>query len=291
MQLQAKNHRRRMIVKTNPVDPFLYQIVTPGIIPVTDDSGAGSRPAHTFMTGLRDISIGIARWIESAAVSIIYTPIILGAALVSRRAAYRLMRRWSHTQLRVFGIELEAELVEPLDEGRAYVFAHLNQTSLLESFIYPAMLPRPLRMVINIEFTLVPFVGQWSVAMGATVVVRQWPAQAKRALEGAIRRLKRGECYGISLEGRRSRDGRLSRYRKGAVVMAIEGQADLVPFYIEGARESWPYGAWLPQPGRIRAVFLRPINVAGLTYRDRDALVERLRDVAEEALGERPPNS
>jgi 1-acyl-sn-glycerol-3-phosphate acyltransferase len=243
------------------------------------------------MTGLRDIPIGIARWMKSIAVSIIYTPVILGAALVSRQAAYRLMRRWSRTQLRVFGIELEVEMEEPLEEDRAYIFAHLNQTSLLESFIYPSMMTRPLRMVINIEFTLFPFIGQWSVAMGATVVVRQWPAQAKGALEGAVRRLKRGECYGISLEGRRSRDGRLSRYRKGAVVMAIEGQADLVPFYMEGARECWPYGAWLPRPGRVRVVFLRPISVAGFTYRDRDALVERLRDVAEDALGERPPIS
>jgi 1-acyl-sn-glycerol-3-phosphate acyltransferase len=243
------------------------------------------------MTGLRDIPIGIARWIESAAISAVYTPIICGAALVSRRAAHRLLHRWSRAQLRVFGIDLEVELEEPLEEGRSYVFAHLNQTSFLESFIYPSVLPWPFRMVINIEFTLFPFVGQMLIALGATVVVRQWPAQAKRALEWAVRHLKRGECYGISLEGRRSRDGRLSRYRKGAVVMAIEGQADLVPFYIKGARESWPYGAWLPRPGRVRAVLMRPISVAGLTYRDRDALIERLRDVAEEALGERPPSS
>jgi 1-acyl-sn-glycerol-3-phosphate acyltransferase len=225
----------------------------------------------------------------SAAVSLIYTPIICGSALVSRRAAHRYLRSCSRAQLRVFGIDLEVAMEAPLEEGRAYVFAHLNQTSLLESFIYPSVLPLPFRMVINIEFTLFPFVGQWLIALGATVVVRQWPAQAKRALEGAVRGLNRGECYGISLEGRRSRDGRLAPYRKGAVVMAIDGQADLVPFYLEGAREAWPYGAWAPRPGRVRAVLMRPISVAGLSYQDRDALVERLRDVAEEALGERPP--
>ncbi len=244
---------------------------------------------HTIMTRLRDIPIGIARWIESAMVSVIYMPIICGAAFVSRRTAYRLLRRWSRAQLRVFGIDLEVEWEAPLEEGRAYVFAHLNQTSLLESFIFPCVMPGQFRMVINIEFALVPFIGQMMVALGATVIVRQWPAQGKRALEGAVRHLKRGQCFGISLEGRRSRDGRLSRYRKGAVVMAIKGQADLVPFYIVGARESWPFGAWLPRPGRVRAVFMQPIRVAGATYQDRDDLVERLRDAVEEALGERPP--
>jgi 1-acyl-sn-glycerol-3-phosphate acyltransferase len=225
----------------------------------------------------------------SAAVSLLYTPIICLAALTSRRAAYRVLRSCSQAQLRIFGIDLEVAMQEPLEENRAYVFAHLNQTSLLESFIYPSVLPRPFRMVVNIEFTLFPFVGQWLIALGATVVVRQWPSQAIRALNGAVRRLRLGECYGISLEGRRSRNGRLSPYRKGAVVMAIEGRADLVPFYLEGAREAWPYGAWAPRPGRVRAVLMRPISVAGLDYRDRDALVERLRDIAEESLGERPP--
>jgi 1-acyl-sn-glycerol-3-phosphate acyltransferase len=241
------------------------------------------------MTRLRDIAIGILRWTESATVSVIYLPIVCGAAIVSRPTAYRLLQQWSRAQLRVFGIDLEVESEAPLDEDRAYVFALLNQTSLLETFIFPCISPRQLRMVINVEFALVPFIGQMVVALGATVIVRQWPAQAKRALEGSVLRLRRGQCYGISIEGRRSRDGRLSRYRKGAVVMAIEGQADLVPFYLVGARESWPYGSWLPRPGRVRAVFMRPIQVAGATYHDRDDLVEKLRNVAEEVLGERPP--
>jgi 1-acyl-sn-glycerol-3-phosphate acyltransferase len=143
--------------------------------------------------------------------------------------------------------------------------------------------------VINLEFALFPFVGQFAVALGSTVVVRQWPSQAKRALERAVRLLKRGECFVISFEGRRSPDGHLSRYRKGPVVLAIDAQVDLVPFYIEGARDVWPYGAWVPRPGRIRTVFLRPIRVAGLSYEDRDALLETVIDLAEPLLAERPP--
>jgi hypothetical protein len=34
---------------------------------------------------------------------------------------------------------------------------------------------------------------------------------------------------------------------------------------------------------------LRPIHVAGLSYKDRDALLETVRDVAEMLFTERPP--
>jgi 1-acyl-sn-glycerol-3-phosphate acyltransferase len=241
------------------------------------------------MTSFNDIAAGFVRWTASAAMSAIYTPIICGTAVFSRRAAYRLAQRWSRAQLRVFGIDLEVVLEEPLDESRGYVFVHLNQTSLIEWFLTPAAMWRPVRSVINVEFALFPFVGQMAIALGAAVVVRQWPAQAKRALERAARHLRQGDCFGISLEGRRSPDGRLSPYRKGPVVLAIKGQADLVPFFLEGAREVLPYGAWSPRPGRVRVVFLRPIRVAGLGYQDRNVLLERLRDAAEVALGERPP--
>jgi 1-acyl-sn-glycerol-3-phosphate acyltransferase len=241
------------------------------------------------MSDLRDALGGLARWAASAAVSTAYAPLICGAALVSRPTAYRLSQRWSRAQLRVFGIVLEVAHEEPLDEHRAYVFAHLNQASLIEFFLAPLVMQRPIRSVINVEFALFPLVGQLAVALGAIVIVRQWPAQAKRALERAVRYLKRGDSFFISLEGRRSPDGRLSRYRKGPVVLAIEAQADLVPFYLEEAREVLPYGAWVPRPGPVRAVFLRPIRVAGLRYEDRDALLERVRHAAAEALGQHPP--
>jgi 1-acyl-sn-glycerol-3-phosphate acyltransferase len=238
---------------------------------------------------VREILGGCARWAASATVSAIYAPLIFVAALVSRSAAYRLAQRWSRAQLRVFGIVLEVTCDESLEEHRGYVFALLNQTSLIEWFLSPVAMPRSTRSVINVEFTLFPFVGQFAVALGATVVVRQWPSQAKRALERAVRRLEQGECFVISFEGRRSPDGHLSRYRKGPIVLAIDAQADLVPFYIEGARDVWPYGAWVPRPGRVRTVFLRPIHVAGLSYKDRDGLLETVRDVAETVFTERPP--
>ena len=227
-------------------------------------------------------------WTKSALKTAVHIPAIRAAARTSPAAAYRVLQSWSREQLGIFDIDVDVFEESALSPERPYVFVHLNQTSLLEAFLLPRVLDRPLRVVVNWEFACFPFAGPSVVAAGGLVVVRQWRAQATWMLRRAVDNLRRGESIAISIEGQRSPDGRLSRYRKGPVVMAIEAGADLVPLYFEGARELWPYGDWAPRPGRVRANLLRPISVRGLTYADRDRVLEQLRALARERLGHSP---
>lgn len=231
------------------------------------------------------LSDRLGRLSRSALTTALYTPVIRAAARVSAASAYRMLQGWSRDQLGIFDIDLDVFAEERLDPERSYVFVHLNQTSLLEAFLLPRVLDRPSRIVVNWEFACFPFAGPSVVAAGGIVIVRQWRAQATWMLGQAVEHLKRGESIAISIEGRRSPDGRLCRYRKGPVVLAIEAGVDLVPIYFEGARELWPYGEWAPAPGRVRANLLRPISVNGLTYADRDRVIEQLKSLAHERLG------
>ncbi len=118
-----------------------------------------------------------------------------------------------------------------------YLFVHLNQTSLLETFIYAYTMNGPLRLVINLEYALIPGIGAMLVATGSEVVVRQWPLQAKWAMNRVAERMRnRKHSFGMSIEGRRSLDGSLSPFKKGAAVLAIAAQARIVPFVVHGAR-------------------------------------------------------
>ena len=85
----------------------------------------------------------------------------------------------------------------------------------------------------------------------------------------------------ISIEGKRSRNGKLSEYKKGPVVMAIKSQSDIVPFIIGGSYESLPYRSLYTKPGEIRIRILSPIPTKGLTYKHRDELIDRLRAIAQ----------
>ncbi|MCK8501011.1 lysophospholipid acyltransferase family protein [Myxococcus fulvus] len=223
------------------------------------------------------------RWgVACAAMPPLLTPALL-LGPVSPGASDALMRTWCLWARRVFGVDVE---VVDHNEGRydasSYLFLQLNQTSLSETFVTPPALPRPVRIFMNIEYAALPFAGWVPWAQGSTVVVRQWSAQARRAVDRAAQALREGASYYMSIEGRRSEDGRLNPYRKGAAVLAIRSGATLVPMVFHGARDVLPFGEWRVWPGRVRVELLPAIPTEGLRHEDRDALVERLRALARE---------
>ncbi|MEM6994346.1 MAG: lysophospholipid acyltransferase family protein [Myxococcota bacterium] len=195
----------------------------------------------------------------------------------------RLMRRWSASCMRRLGIETTVEDHNVAYDDPPYLFVHLNQASLLEPFFYALVIPLRLRIVMNIEFALIPVLGTSLVAMGGRVIVRQHPASAKRVMAGVARAMReKGHAFALSVEGRRSPDGALSPFKRGAAVLAIEAQARVVPFYTAGTYDALPMGEWRPRPGHVHATLYPSIDTRGLTFADRGALTERLR-----ALGDR----
>ena len=102
--------------------------------------------------------------------------------------------------------------------------------------------------------------------------------------EGGSEQLRQGGIIvGLTAEGRRSEDGRLGPYKKGPVVMAITSQAPIHPVYIAGSRDCMAPGSWKIRPGKVTMRYLVPISTTGMTYEDRNVLLQRLRVVGESA--------
>ncbi|NMO20866.1 1-acyl-sn-glycerol-3-phosphate acyltransferase [Pyxidicoccus fallax] len=230
------------------------------------------------------------RWGKACAVA----PPLLGPALMlgpmSHRVSAALTKAWSAWVLRSFGVRVE---VKDHNHGRydapPYLFVQLNQTSLSETFLTYQALPLPVLIFMNIEYAALPFAGWIPLSQGSVVVVRQWSAQARRAVDRAVRALRRGESFYMSVEGRRSPDGTLGPYKKGAAVLAIQSGATVIPMVFRGAREVLPPGEWRMRPGDVTIELLPAISTRGMTYEDRDALIEQLRALAEaHGLGSPP---
>jgi 1-acyl-sn-glycerol-3-phosphate acyltransferase len=205
--------------------------------------------------------------------------------LVSTRLAWRANRLWADLERKVLGIVLTVEdRNEGAYGGGPYVWVVLNQTSLIEALVYDSAIPRPFELLVNIEFILLPLLG-WSFLPRSFVVIRQWSRQAVRAARRAEARLSRGGDVALSIEGRRSRTGELSPFKKGPAVMAIHTGAAIVPVYLHGAAERLPYGACVVRPGPVRVTLCRAIPTRGLDYQDRDRLVLELRAIAEQEAG------
>jgi 1-acyl-sn-glycerol-3-phosphate acyltransferase len=215
-------------------------------------------------------------------------PLLLGPATalgpLARGASIHLMRRWADLQLASAGIDVTVEDRSGLNGRSGVLFVDLFQQTLLSALIYPRAFMQKFSLVVNVEFAALPWLGWATVAQGAVPIVRQRPDQAKAALQRVVQRLKAGESFGISIEGQRSKDGRLSPYKKGPVVLAIEAQCDIVPYLSHGEYALWPRGQWKVRPGRVDCVLYEPISTRGLGYGDRDRLVEQLRALAEREL-------
>ena len=113
------------------------------------------------------------------------------------------------------------------------------------------------------------------------------PGSSLPAIERAAAALREGNSFLIFPEGTRSRSDELLPFKKGGFIMALQGQAPVVPVAISGARDAMRKGSLIIRPVRIVVRFGQPIETSGLGLQDRDALIVRARDAVASLLEER----
>src|SRR5438067_3872259 len=99
-----------------------------------------------------------------------------------------------------------------------------------------------------------PVVGKLIVMLGA------WPIKLEKSDPTAIRRslqwLRSGGAVMIYPEGGRCLpDGKLSRFKPGAVRIALEANIPILPITIRGGNRVWPKGYRFPHPAKVELIF------------------------------------
>jgi 1-acyl-sn-glycerol-3-phosphate acyltransferase len=192
-----------------------------------------------------------------------------------------LTRSWTGLVLKTCCIKVTAEGLENLVNGRSYVFVANHQSH----FDIPAcfnVLPRKLRMLAKKELFRIPVFG-WSMAMiGHIVIDRENREKAVRSVDEAAERLRTEDiCPVIFPEGTRSPDGKIHKFKKGAFVLAIKAERDIVPLTIIGSRNVLPKKTWIISPGHIHVIIDKPIETKGMDYKKRDELAKKIQEIIE----------
>ena len=201
---------------------------------------------------------------------------------------YQVGRGGVRLGLLLSGVKLRVEGAENIQRARAAVYA-VNHTSNVEPpIIFEALHPifPRLRVLYKAELRKLPIlVRAWDLA-GFVPLERGNRDQSLPAIDRAAEALREGNSFLIFPEGTRSRTGELLPFKKGGFIMAIKGQAPIVPVAIVGARAAMRKGSLVIQPVTVHVRFGAPVETAGLTLAGRDDLAAVVRGKVEGLLAE-----
>jgi len=241
---------------------------------------------RTFIAALRSIATYVS---VALYVALVGTPFVLFALMIGSPAIlYRVGQRGVQLGLWLSGIRYEVHGAEHVQRHRAAVYA-VNHASNVEPPILFVSLqdlfPR-LRILYKAELRKLPILTRAFDLAGFVPLERGNRDQSLPAIERAAQALREGSSFLIFPEGTRSRTGELLPFKKGGFIMAIKGQAPIVPVAIAGARAAMRKGSPIIHPVRVHVRFSAPIETAGLVLDDRDRLMAAVRPKVEAMLRE-----
>jgi len=239
---------------------------------------------RTIFERLRSLLI----WTVALPVFVIACIIVwLGSYVVRGRALEFLIKSGCRTVLFVCGIRLRVRGRENVLPGRQYVVM-MNHVNIFDPFVFYAAFPGLARGAEEESHF------RWPVYGGTIRRIGMFPIDRKNS-ERAVESLRRaavwvrerpGFSFGILPEGTRSVDGTLGAFKRGGFLMALETGLDILPMVQSGAYRVNHKGSLLIRPGKIEITVEPPVPTAGATKENVGELIDRVRRVFLDRLGE-----
>ena len=188
--------------------------------------------------------------------------------------------------LALSGISYRVSGQEHLPRGRAAVFCANHQSNVDPPILYDALHPM-MHILYKAELSAIPVLERAFRYGGFLPVDRRNKEAALRSIDVGAASIASGNSFLIFPEGTRSRTDDLLPFKKGGFIMAIKAQAPIVPVAVQGGRAAMRRGSRIIRPVTVSVRIGQPIETAGHTLEERDALIAttRQRIVALLAMG------
>jgi 1-acyl-sn-glycerol-3-phosphate acyltransferase len=193
-----------------------------------------------------------------------------------------MIRYWSKGWLWIIGMPVK-KMGEPPPKGRYIVV--VNHISYLDTFVLFHSIPGYFRPHGKKEISKIPVVGfiykQIVIMVDRSNIHSR--ASSLRLLWHVL------DCEGniiIFPEGTfNETSNKLKEFYDGAFRLAINTQTKILPMIFPDTVSRWHYSGWWKfQPGINRAVYLKPVDAAGLTMTDLPALKQKVYKMMESEL-------
>jgi len=222
---------------------------------------------YTLVVGIPTLALGLFRPVEDL-------------VFILTRIGVRLALALSGIRVVVGGREHQPT-------GRGAIYCGNHESNVDAPILFYALHPR-LHVLYKAEFERIPVLGQAIKHARCVPVYRDNRDRSIQWLDEAVPMVVAGTSFMFFPEGTRSAPGTLLPFKKGGFIMAIHAQAPVVPVAIHGSYETMRRGSALIFPATVSVRIGKPIETAGLTLDDRDALIRQVRERMEELLAQGP---
>ncbi len=137
-----------------------------------------------------------------------------------------------------------------------------NHQSAFDIYALYGYINMPFKWVLKEELRKVLFVGWACEAAGFIFVDDKRPSSIKDTMASAKQTLANGDSIFIFPEGSRTLTGKMTRFKKGAFVMASELDVAILPVSIDGAYEVLKRGDWFAYPHKIKLTIHPPMKLS-----------------------------
>lgn len=185
------------------------------------------------------------------------------------------VKEWLNPLIDMAGVKFVVKGAEnvPADEPIIYTPNHAGMFDIPAVFLNAPVMPM---FIAKKELSVFPFLKHWMWVLDCVFVDRKNKDGARSSLHNAIEMVKNGRSLVIFPEGTRSKNGELGKFKGGAMKIAMETGAKVVPVLIEGSRARLEETGNVT-PGTVYVTFLDPIETKGLTKEDFFAMPDKLR--------------
>ena len=226
-------------------------------------------------------------WVAIAAVcvTIPIASLIMAITLFSSAAPLidRLIRLWARLLVRAAGIDLHIENVERIDATKRYILV-ANHHSYFDIPCILAAIPQPIRFMAKVSLFKIPIFG-WALGRAGFIPVdRKNRRTAVKSFDLAAERIRKGNTVVVFPEEGRSPQREMRPFQRGAFLLALKSELEMVPMAIDGTYDVFRVGAKRITPGPVTIRVGTPIACEGLTLRDKERLATESRAQIEAML-------